>query len=75
MISRWIAGLHEPQFVPADNAAPTASVVISRWFVMALVNVMVPMSKQLQTIAPRSGAGVAERPASSSVALASEIPS
>src|SRR3546814_4749704 len=60
-----IAGRQDPQFVPAFRQAPTASTLVSDSLAMAARIVFVPMSKQTQTIGPRSAAGFAGRPASS----------
>ena len=65
-IRRWMAGRHEPQLVPAESALPTASTLISPWLPIASTMVFMPTSKQTQTTGPRSGCGVAGRPASSS---------
>src|SRR3546814_10659507 len=59
-----MAGRHDPQLVLAFSETPTSSNVVSDSDVIAEMMVFMPTSKQTQTIGPRSGAGLAGRPAS-----------
>src|SRR3546814_12065297 len=59
-----MAGRHDPQLVPAFSVTPSSSNVVSDSDVIAEMMVFMPTSKQTQTIGPRSGAGLAGRPAS-----------
>ena len=50
-----ISGRHEPQFVPAPSALPTASTEVRAWLAMARTMLFTPTEKQAQISAPSSG--------------------
>ena len=44
--------------VPAESARPTASTLVRLWLAIVPTMVVIPTSKQAQTIGPLSGTGV-----------------